>query len=258
MKTLLLLEAAGIPKSRAVEWDERITEAMLLASIVNDSHVAHFLAQILHESGMLRHVVESFRYSKERLRIVFPKYFRSNAEAAAAVSAPNSEEWIANKVYADRMGNGPLESGDGWRFRGRGLLQLTGRNNYTAFSRWVRDPAILEDPGLVATRYAAMSAAWFWIENGLNEVADRQGIIGVTRRINGGTNGLTHRMSLHHRIAAAQEKLSWAGAGDRTANVRAVQKVLGVADDGDWGPKTAAAMKEAVEQGKVGVFATEA
>ena len=105
-------------------------------------------------------------------------------------------ERIANKVYANRMGNGGEASGDGWRFRGRGLIQLTGRSNYQAFADWVGDQRVMDDPDLVSSEYAVHSAVFFWDRNALNKLADKDDVVGLTKRVNGGENGLAHRREL--------------------------------------------------------------
>jgi putative chitinase len=154
--------------------------------------VAHFLAQTAHESGGFNHFVENLNYSAEGLKNTFAKYFRQ-VNAADYARKP---EKIANHVYANRMGNGDEASGDGWKFRGRGLIQLTGRDNYTAFSKESGQDAV-ENPDYLATPTgAAASAAWFWQQRGINAPADADNIVKVTQLINGGTIGLDDRQRL--------------------------------------------------------------
>lgn len=153
--------------------------------------LAHFLAQTAHESGGFRAIVENLNYSAESLDKVFPKYFK-NAGRSAAEYARQPEK-IANVVYASRMGNGDTASGDGFRYRGRGLIQLTGKNNYSAMAADMgitveECAAYLETPA-----GACESAAWFWNKNGLNALADKDDVTAVTKRINGGTIGLEDR-----------------------------------------------------------------
>jgi len=155
--------------------------------------LAHFFAQILHETGCMRFDMENLNYSADSLRRVFGKYFATKDEADAYARQP---ERIANRVYANRMGNRAEASGDGWRFRGRGLIQLTGRSNYQAFADWVGDQRIMEDPDLVSSEYAVHSAVFFWDRNALNKLADKDDVVGLTKRINGGENGLAHRREL--------------------------------------------------------------
>ena len=161
----------------------------------NTKRVAAFLAQIAHESGGFNAIIENLNYSKEGLRKVFPKYFPNDEIAAQYARKP---EKIANRVYANRMANGPEESGDGWKFRGRGLIQLTGRDNYTKFSE---DLGISLDDTIAyleTPNGAVSSAGWFWDNNNLNSYCDREDFIGLTKRINGGTIGLEDRQHHYH------------------------------------------------------------
>lgn len=155
--------------------------------------LAHFLAQVAHESGDFKHTEENLNYSAEGLKKIFPKYFLNDT----ALSYARQPEKIANRVYANRMGNGDEQSGDGWKFRGRGLIQLTGRNNYKEFDNFVNDN-ILENPDLVSGKYALISAAWFFNDNGINKVSDLgatdEVVRQVTRQVNGGLNGLPDRV----------------------------------------------------------------
>ena len=155
--------------------------------------LAHFLAQAGHESGGFKAVKENLNYSAEGLNKIFPKYFPT-VEAAKAYA--RNPEKIANKVYGGRMGNGDEASGDGFKFRGRGYIQLTGKVNYTAFDTAVPED-ILANPDLVATKYPLLSAGWFWGKNNLNALADKGALPGdvtaITKRVNGGTIGLADR-----------------------------------------------------------------
>ncbi|WP_417832769.1 glycoside hydrolase family 19 protein [Terasakiella sp.] len=154
--------------------------------------LAHFFAQIHHESN-LRAISENLNYSAESLRKVFGKYFPSVETANKYARNP---EAIANKVYANRMGNGSEESGDGWKYRGRGFIQLTGKENYKLLSNATKTN-YLENPDLLLNEADAMVAAlWFWNIKNLNLYADRDDVKEVTRRINGGYNGLAHRTEL--------------------------------------------------------------
>lgn len=157
--------------------------------------LAHFLGQLQHESN-LKPIEENLRYSAKRLTEVFGKYF----SPITAKQAEFKPQIIANKVYANRMGNGNEASGDGYRFRGRGFIQLTGRNNYTALTKWAKANGINADyvtnPDLLLTETDALiSALWFWTANDLNKYADKDDVLTVTKRINGGTNGLKDRIS---------------------------------------------------------------
>jgi putative chitinase len=156
--------------------------------------LAHFLAQCGHESGGFRLTQENLNYSAKGLRGIFKKYFPTDALAAAYARQPQK---IANRVYGSRMGNGPEASGEGFKFRGRGYIQLTGKQNYTAFDLAVEDD-ILANPDLVSTKHALASAAWFWKKNGLNLIADtgasKEVVTKITKRVNGGTIGLPDRI----------------------------------------------------------------
>jgi putative chitinase len=158
------------------------------------SRLAHFLAQTGHESGGFKIKKENLNYSAERLKVIFKKYFT----AESAKEYARKPEKIANIVYANRMGNGNQASGDGFKFCGRGYIQLTGKDNYTAFDKSVEDD-ILATPDLVATKYPLLSAAWFWNKNGLNAIADtgvgEDVITKITKKVNGGTIGLTDRVA---------------------------------------------------------------
>ena len=157
--------------------------------------LAHFLAQTGHESAQFKAVSENLNYGAKGLRGIFGKYFPTDALAAAYERKP---EKIANKVYASRMGNGDEASGDGYKYRGRGYIQLTGKDNYKAFDATVPED-ITANPDLVATQYPLLSAAWFWNKNGLNAIADKGAddatVTAVTKRVNGGTIGLADRIA---------------------------------------------------------------
>lgn len=195
MKTHIeMLKEMGVSDGDAEQYIHQLEEVLPRFGIADSKRrLAHFFAQILHESGCLRYDMENLNYSSEALLRVFGKYFRTKEEADAYARQP---ERIANRVYANRMGNGSEASGDGWRYRGRGLIQLTGRNNYRAFAEWVGDPRIVDNPDLVSSDYAVHSAVFFWDKHKLNRFADRDDIVGLTRRINGGENGLAHRREL--------------------------------------------------------------
>ena len=151
--------------------------------------MAHFLAQTSHESGGFRAVEENLNYKAETLSKIFPKYFRDKDTNDYA----KKPEKIANLVYGGRMGNGPVESGDGYRYRGRGLIQLTGKSNYEKFAEGIESTLEEAVEYLTTPEGAVESAAWFWANNGLNELADTDDVTKVTKRINGGTIGLAER-----------------------------------------------------------------
>ena len=162
-------------------------------NITNTLRLAHFLAQCGHESGGFRAIQENLNYSAKGLKAIFPRYFPGNTADAYA----RNPQKIANKVYSSRMSNGNEASGDGWRFRGRGYIQLTGRANYTLFDKQVSED-ILSNPDLVATKYPLMSAAFFFNSNKLWTICDRGAddvtVTAVTKRVNGGTIGLADRI----------------------------------------------------------------
>ena len=155
--------------------------------------LSHFLSQCAHESGNFKFVRENLNYSADGLRKIFPKYFPTLEAAEKYARQP---EKIANKVYGSRMGNGDEASGDGFKFRGRGYIQLTGKDNYAAFDKFVDDD-IMANPDLVATKYPLTSAAFFFHKNKLWDVCDKghthDVVVAVTKRVNGGTHGLDDR-----------------------------------------------------------------
>ena len=155
--------------------------------------LAHFLAQCGHESGGFKAVSENLNYGAAGLQSIFKKYFT----AESAKEYQRKPEKIANIVYANRMGNGNQASGEGYKFRGRGFIQLTGKDNYTSFDKVVEDD-IIANPELVATKYPLLSAAWFFHKNGLHKIADEGAtddvVTKVTKRVNGGTIGLPDRI----------------------------------------------------------------
>lgn len=158
--------------------------------------IAGFLAQIGHESGGFRFTSENLNYRAEALSRLWPSRFPPGIVESYAMQP----EKIANRAYCDRMGNGDEASGDGWKYRGRGLIQLTGKDNYASFSLNADNEALVK-PDLVAEpELAALSAGWFWKKNGLNALADNKDIVGMTRRINGGTNGLDDRQMRYSRL----------------------------------------------------------
>lgn len=167
--------------------------------------IAAFVAQCAHESGGFMVLKENLNYKPATLRKIFPKYFPTDELAQEYCSRPNRQEAIANRVYASRMGNGDESSGDGWRFCGRGLIQLTGRSNYQSFADSL-EMNINDVPAYLATfEGAAQSACWFWETNKLNQWADAGDILTLTKRINGGTIGLNDRIKhYNHALAIMQ------------------------------------------------------
>ena len=162
--------------------------------ISNPTRLAHFLSQVAHESGNFKFVNENLNYGAKGLMGIFKKYFPTQALATAYERKP---EKIANKVYASRMGNGDEASGEGYKFRGRGYIQLTGKDNYKAFSDFIGEDCVA-NPDLVATKYPLTSAAFFFHKNKLWDICDKghshDVVTDVTKRVNGGTIGLEDRI----------------------------------------------------------------
>ena len=156
--------------------------------------LAHFLAQCGHESGGFKATQENLNYSAKGLAGIFKKYFPTEAAAAPYARQPQK---IASKVYGGRMGNGPESTGEGYKFRGRGYIQLTGKENYTAFGKSIGEDMVA-NPDMVASTYALLSAAWFFSKNGLHKIADEGAsdlvVTKITKRVNGGTIGLPDRI----------------------------------------------------------------
>ena len=237
--------------------DDELIEAMLEIfpkyDITTVQRVAGFIAQCGHESAGFRVLSENLNYSAKALNAIFGKYFaRRGIDANEYHRQP---EKIANHIYANRMDNGDTDTGDGWRFRGGGYLQLTGRYNYTQFAKSV-DMTPEEATDYVRTPMGAIeSACWFWKENNINRYCDRMDILGMTKRINGGTIGLADRMK---HWAEAIEVLGGEAPelpddnpqgytvikrGSTGEQVKKVQAQLGITEDGDFGPGTEAAVK---------------
>ena len=173
------------------QWYKAISEILPEYEINTPKRVAAFLAQCAHESGGFVFLKENLNYKAASLRKVFPKYFPDDATAAAYANKP---EKIANRVYANRMGNGDENSGDGWRYCGRGLIQLTGKDNYTFFAASIDVPIQEAAEYLQTFEGAVQSACFFWEQNNLNQWADKGDILTLTKRINGGTIGLEDRI----------------------------------------------------------------
>src|SRR6185295_16711689 len=199
MKTHIeMLKEMGVADADAEQYLPHLEETLPKHGIADTRlRLAHFFAQVLHESGSMRFDMENLNYSSDALRRVFGKYFPTAEDADACARNP---EKIANRVYANRMGNGDERSGDGWRYRGRGLIQVTGRGNYREAGDALElpleaQPALLEQP-----QHAALSAAWFWKSHLLNALADQQrpedddaDFVTITKKINGRTTGLAQR-----------------------------------------------------------------
>lgn len=185
-----------LPNCKEPEAWHALLEADLAQYCINTRvQIAAFLAQTAHESSEYNTLAENLNYSGARLAVVFPKYFKT-VDPARFHRNPSA---IANKVYANRMGNGDEASGDGYRYRGRGVLQVTGKTNYAKCSEFMfgADEVLLDDPDLLLDKSTALgSAFWFWSANRLQDVTD---FILLTKKVNGGLNGLAHRQELYNR-----------------------------------------------------------
>jgi putative chitinase len=244
-------------------WVAAMAEVFPKYEINTNSRIAAFIAQCGHESGGWRVFSENLNYTAKSLNAVFPKYFiKAGKDATQYAKQP---EKIANVVYAGRMGN--TAPGDGYKYRGRGPIQLTGKDNYAAFSKAMGVDAI-NNPDLVSTdkKVALMSAIWFWNKSSLNALADKGDIKTMTKRINGGYIGLEDR--IHHWEAAMKllgstptvkpvatvtqaededtqvETPSIIRRGMKGDAVKAIQTALKIAADGNFGPGTEAKVKE--------------
>lgn len=185
-------------KATTDEWYTILAEMLPKYEINTVNRVAGFIAQCSHESVGFTVLHENLNYSADGLNKIFPKYFvKAGRDAAAYARQP---EKIANIVYAGRMGNGDTASGDGWRYRGRGVIQLTGKDNYNNFGKSIHLTAAETSDYLETKRGALESACWFWKTNGLNAIADSQDIVAMTKKINGGTIGLEDRKA-HYQHA---------------------------------------------------------
>jgi len=234
--------------SETDEWFEAMEEILPFYEINTVDRVAGFIAQCAHESNNFRVLQENLNYSSKALDAIFGKYFvRAGRNAKEYHRQP---EKIANVIYANRMDNGNTASGDGWRFRGRGVIQLTGRHNYTKFGSSLSITAEQAIKYVKTKKGALESACWFWDTNKINRYADKQDITGMTKRINGGTIGLADRKK-HYKHALEVLGGHWSPPkvvhstvrkGSKGETVKAVQKALGAKADGDFGPGTEAAV----------------
>ena len=205
------------------QWTGPLNNAMERFGINTQNRVAMFLAQCAHESGGFRHLVENLHYTAAQLVQMWPQRF--TAETAAAMAG--DEERIAERAYGGRMGNAVEGGGDGYRFRGRGIIQLTGRTNYRLATNalgedFTGDPDKAREP-----RWAALIAAWFWSTNGCNELADAGDFEGVTRRINGGLNGLADRQAWLAKVRGILGAQPAAPVEDRSTTYQEEEKPMG-------------------------------
>jgi putative chitinase len=176
------------------QWLEALNKILPEYGIDSPLRVSHFLAQCAHESGNFRFLSENLNYRAATLRKLFSKYFPTDQLAEQYAALPNKAEAIANRIYANRMGNGDEASGDGFRYRGRGLIQLTGRDNYAFFAGSLDVPVEEAAEYLQTFEGAVQSACWFWEQNNLNRFCDADDVKGLTKAINGGFIGLDDRI----------------------------------------------------------------
>jgi putative chitinase len=243
--------AAMIPgNTRVSQWHRALVEILPKYDINTRRRIAHFISQCAHESNNFRTLEENLNYSTEALLRVFPRYF-GPGKANANEYARNPEK-LANYVYMDvnrtpRGALGNTQSGDGWRFRGRGLKQLTGRNNYTAFGKTVGMTAEQAAEYVATEKGAIESACWFWDTNKLNTIADTDDVVLMTKRINGGNIGLSDRLRRYNEamgiLGGSSGSSEVLKVGSRGDVVRDIQRKLGIPADGVFGPMTESAVR---------------
>jgi len=184
-----------LPKNPYVDhWYDALSKLLPDYEINTPKRIAAFIAQCSHESGGFTALKENLNYKPATLRKLFSKYFPNDALAEEYCAKPNKQEAIASRIYASRMGNGNEASGDGYKYCGRGLIQLTGKSNYVAFADSLEITPEEASEYLATFEGAAQSACWFWESNNLNQWADKGDILTLTKRINGGTIGLEDRI----------------------------------------------------------------
>jgi putative chitinase len=250
--------AAMIPTNKDIKaWCEELNKALPKYGITTDQRIAGFISQCAHESMDFNALSENLNYREETLNKVFPRYFGPGKRNAAEYA--RNPEKIANYVYMDEFRTSKLgntKPGDGWRFRGRGLKQLTGRDNYTRFAKDYGMTAEEAAEWLETKEGALASALWFWNTNKLNAIADTGNVAALTKKINGGDIGLADRQARYAKAMAAlggkidavapvttavSETLRRGSSGEA---VKKVQAKLGLTADGDFGPGTEAALKK--------------
>ena len=259
--------AALIPSNKNVDaWHAALVEVMPKYGINTERRAAHFISQCAHESGEFRIMEENLNYSEKALNAVFGRYFGAAPKRNAAEYARNPEK-IANYVYQDefrskggQMGN--VNDGDGWLFRGRGLKQLTGRNNYTGFGKSIGMTAEEAAEYVATPKGAVESACWFWDTNKLNTIADTDDVVKMTKKINGGNIGLADRQARYKKamevfgnpvsIAEVNDDddndmdvsdIGTLRKGSKGEGVKMMQEALGIGADGAFGPGTERALK---------------
>lgn len=244
------LQAAIKYNPNILDWYDELEKLLPRYNIDTPLRIAAFLAQCSHESMNFKYKAENLNYSSTALNKYFRKYFVGKDVNQYA----RNPEKIANLVYANRMGNGDEASGDGWKYRGRGIIQLTGKYNYTRFADYLGEPLVDKIIPYLESNYGALeSACWYWKEHDLNTYADMADMKELTRRINGGYNGLKDRISHYNHILevlgvditeAVDVPSRVLRKGDRGADVAKLQKALNISPvDGDFGPGTERAVK---------------
>ncbi len=195
-----------IPRNKYVSYWHHALEQLLPDYDINTpKRIAAFVAQCAHESGEFTVIQENLNYKASALRRLFPKYFPTDELAEQYASRPDRQRAIANRIYANRMGNGDEASGEGFAFRGRGLIQLTGKSNYQSFADSLEIDVNEATEYLETFEGAAQSACWFWESNKLNDIADKGDILTLTKRINGGTIGLNDRIKHYNHALKVME-----------------------------------------------------
>lgn len=240
----------GNPEAEA--WADAALEILPKYEINTPNRVAGFFAQCGHESMGFKVLEENLHYRAETLDKIFPKYFKNAGRDANAYA--KQPEKIANVVYASRMGNGDTASGDGYRFRGRGVIQLTGRDNYTNFGKTIGMTAEQVIDYVTTKKGALESACWYWNSRNINAACDANDITKMTKLINGGTIGLADRQKHYNEALAilggavpapaAAPSSGTLRKGSKGEEVKKMQGALGLTADGDFGPGTEAALKK--------------
>ena len=199
-----LANAIGCSVDRARKWQTHLINAMTKFGISGRVETASFLAQIAHESALLAVMEENLNYSAEGLAKTWPHRYAQNGKPnGLALRLHRNPRAIANNCYANRMGNGNEASGDGWLYRGRGAIQITGKNNYRACGLAIGIDLLRSPDKLLEPEYASLSAGWFWSINKLDAHDDDFNVLAETKLINGGTNGLAHRQALFNKAVRA-------------------------------------------------------
>jgi putative chitinase len=214
--TIAHLTAAGVSKELAERWLPHVQAAFERFNINTERQVAAWIAQCAHESAGFKMLTENLNYSADTMAVVWPSRFAvlgpdkkpvkvkgKNQPNKFALALHRKPEMIANTVYANRMANGNIESGDGWRYRGRGLKQLTGKDNYTRCAQALGLDLVANPDLLLTPEGASLSAAWFWSVNKCGPIADSGDFVALTKKINGGTIGLEDRQKRYKAVLAA-------------------------------------------------------